>query len=81
MNKDLQILIKYPEFYALKTELVKLVNELDDLGEIDLEKRGRLTIAEEVAGRQIASKKVKDLLKKLGLVYKADYTKQVKTYE
>jgi hypothetical protein len=80
-KKHLAVLVKYPEFYALKQELLDFCHELDDLNEIDLEKRNRLTVAEEVRANQYASKKIRHLLAKLGVLTKKDFKNQIQTYE
>lgn len=80
-QNDLKNLTKYPEFYALKQELLKFCESLDDISDIDLSKENRVTLNEEIFGRRWASDKVKAFLLKLGMVDQAGITKKDKTYE
>lgn len=77
---DIQSLKKHREFYALTTELEAFCNKLDSMEDIDLNDRSRVTLAEEVAGRLWASKKIRDFLLTLGLVDKTNI-KINKTFE
>ena len=81
MNKDLKILIQYPEFYALKKELVGLVEKLEDIHSIPLVAASRITVVEELAGRVYAAKAIKDLLSNLGVIKNTEYANSNKTYE
>lgn len=67
---DIQNLKKYPEFYALQKELEAFCFKLDSISDIDLTNPSRVSLNEEVFGRQWASTKIKDLLGSLGLVDK-----------
>ena len=81
MNKDLQTLLKYPEYHALKQELLDFCNGLDNISDIDLSQTGRVDLDTEIVGRIFASKKVKDLLFKLGMLDQEDLKRTDKTYE
>lgn len=80
MNKDLVTLTKYPEFYALKQELVKFCDKLDNIQNIDITTSSRLTLSEEIFGRRYASDKIRDLLSDLGLLENIK-AKQDRTFE
>lgn len=80
-KQDLQILTKYPEYYALKEEFIKFVDEVRNLDTIDPDKLSRVSVEVEVVARKYAAKKIKDLLVKLGLINRADISKRVQTYE
>lgn len=67
---DIQNLKKYPEFYALKTELEAFCDKMDSIEDIKLSDVSRITLVEEVYGRRWASQHVRDLLSSLGLVDK-----------
>jgi len=69
---DAQNLKKYPEFYALKMEMVKFCEELESIKDLDLSTQSRVTLGEEIAGRVWAAKKVRDMLSTLGLVDKTN---------
>lgn len=77
---DINNLKKYPEFYALKTELEAFCDRLDSISDIDLTDTSRVTLTEEVYGRRWASEKVRDLLSSLGLVDRK-FTKRDMTME
>lgn len=67
---DIQNLKKYPEFYALKKHFEEFCQKLDSISDIDLSKRSRVTLNEEIYGRRWASQAIKDELSSLGLVDK-----------
>lgn len=67
---DIQSLKKYPEFWALKQELENFCDRMDNIDDIELSDKSRLTLAEEIYGRRYASIKVRDLISTLGLVDK-----------
>lgn len=67
---DIQSLKKYPEFWALKQELENFCDRMDNIEDIELSDKSRLTLAEEIYGRRYASIKVRDLISTLGLVDK-----------
>lgn len=77
---DINNLKKYPEFYALKTELEAFCDRLDSISDIELTDTSRVTLTEEVYGRRWASEKVRDLLSSLGLVDRK-FTKRDMTME
>lgn len=63
MSNDLKELTKYPEFYALKQELEKFCDSMDNISDLE----GEIKL-EEICGRRFASKKVRNLLSDLGLI-------------
>lgn len=81
MNNDVKNLAKYPEFYALKKELVNFCDKMDNISDINLTKESRVSLNEEIFGRRWASDKIKELLSNLGMVDQEDIRKQDKTFE
>jgi len=67
---EIQNLKRFPEFYALKTELENFCDKMDSISDIDLSDVSRVTLLEEIYGRRWASVKIRDLLSSLGLVDK-----------
>ena len=76
-----QNLAKYPEFFLLKEELLKLCDKMDNISDIQIDNVSRVTIAEEIVGRRWASEQVKDFLMRLGMIEKADLKGRIQTYE
>lgn len=79
--EDLKNLTKYPEFYALKQELLKFCDKMDSISDIDLTKISRVTLAEEIYGRRFASEQIKELFDRLGLITSGDKKVIDKTFE
>lgn len=81
MNNDIKNLAKYPEFHALKKELLTFCDKMDNISDIELNRESRVSLNEEIFGRLWASDKVKELLSQLGMVDQSDIKKQDKTFE
>lgn len=80
-NIDLKNIKKYPEFQMLKEKLEELCDKMDSIEDIDLENISRITIAEEIYGRQWAKKQVTEFLANLGLVESPRFVVKDNTHE
>lgn len=79
MNKDLQKLSTYPEFYALKKELLDFVTRsTSEINDLDIKAE---TFPFQAAVKIETAKNIKSLLTTLGLIADQDYSKRKQTYE
>lgn len=81
MENNIANLAKYPEFHALKKELLTFCDTMDNIRDIDITSHSRVTLEQEIYGRRFASDKVKELLMRLGMLEQKDFKKIDKTFE
>ena len=76
---DLGRLTSYPEYYALKEEMEKLIAELDTIDSVDLESKVPLDV--QVKAHKFAKEKIKNFLSTMNVYQVKGIDTKENTYE
>lgn len=80
VKKAISDLKKYPEYFVLKQQLLKMCDELESISDLKIDGVSRVTLETEIYGRLWASEKVRNFLADIGMIQDMKAPK-IKTFE